>query len=108
MAEVDSVVDATPMYQPCTTPSVNSGNTGEQATLDESRGPGENGPLPGRTPLSDPIAHNPKVAGSNPAPATKKDQLRGASWLTREGLLPSRCTTDLSRRGEVARGILPT
>jgi hypothetical protein len=26
---------------------------------------------------ADPVAHNPKVAGSNPAPATTKDQLRG-------------------------------
>ncbi len=45
-------------------------------------------------------AHNPKVVGSNPTPATKNAQLRGPSWLNRKGLVRCRCTTDVPSRAD--------
>ena len=36
-------------------------------------------------------AHNPKVAGSNPAPATKKDQVRGPFWPGLVASVQPRC-----------------
>ncbi len=66
------------------------GTAGNSGHLKPDRGVGTIWPLPGRASFWR-RAHNPKVAGSNPAPATKKHQVRGPFRSAERASLLSAC-----------------